>query len=74
MYFFLYKGKQIYFAGECTTYKYMGTVHGAYISGKKTNSSDLNFQIWTKWIYIALKFLTNNNLRSRCGSKNDQSN
>lgn len=24
---------QVFFAGECTTYKYMGTVHGAFISG-----------------------------------------
>lgn len=29
-----FKHKKLYFSGEGTTYKFMGTVHGAYISGR----------------------------------------
>ena len=33
MIFYLFKGDQVFFAGEATYHKNLGTVHGAYQSG-----------------------------------------
>ena len=31
----LFKNNCVFFCGEATNYKYMGTVHGAYITGRE---------------------------------------
>jgi hypothetical protein len=31
---FFFKNQQLFFAGEGTTYKYISSVHGAYITGR----------------------------------------